>query len=177
MQDDTGETIPGLSDAAEENPAGVHKPDLAIVANRIPRPVAGRPSILASALGLLSLAAVAQGPVGLDQPAYEFGPPPVTTTMQIAPYSHRIVSMPDVVAVPACYRMGRCSAHDLYRFRDRPDRLTRLAPEAPGEADSFEYEWILLPVTPEENIHPKYRTASQVRDEFHAVGRPIDTPD
>ena len=85
-------------------------------------------------------------------------------------------------AVPySCYRIGRCSAYDLYYFRDRPNRLTRLAPEAPAESvespPSIHYQWFFVPVTPEENILPKYRTASQVRDEYRAVGRPIDGPD
>src|SRR5262245_43573817 len=67
-------------------------------------------------------------------------------------------------AVPSCYRIGRCSALDLYRFRDRPNRLLRLAPETPLRPPATEYIWILLPATPAENIIPKFQAASQVRE-------------
>ena len=42
--------------------------------------------------------------------------------------------------------------------------LTRLAPEAHRNVvpPSIHYLWVFVPVTPEENILPKYRTASQV---------------
>ena len=109
------------------------------------------------------------------------GPPMEPTLMRIVPYPDEMYTLSGVTpAVPSCYRIGRCSANDLYRFRDRPNRLTRLAPEAPPESvasqASVRYMWFLVPVTPEENILPKYRTASQVRDEYRAVGRPIDGP-
>ncbi len=100
--------------------------------------------------------------------------------MRVVPYPDEMYPLPGVApAVPfSCYRIGRCSAYDLYRFRDRPNRLTRLAPETPTESDavppSVHYVWFFAPVTPEENILPKYRTASQVRDEYRAAGRPID---
>jgi hypothetical protein len=103
--------------------------------------------------------------------------------MRIVPYPDEKYTPSGVApAVPyaSCYRVGRCSADDLYRFRDRPNRLTRLAPEAPPETvtwpASVQYIWFFVPVTPEEDILPKYRTASQVRDEYRAVGRPIDGP-
>jgi len=98
--------------------------------------------------------------------------------MRVFPYPDEMYSLPGVApAVPyACYRVGRCSAYDLYRFRDRPNRLTRLAPEPPPEPPSSRYVWLLVPVTPEENILPKYRTSSQVRDAYRTVGRPIDAP-
>jgi len=103
--------------------------------------------------------------------------------MRIVPYPDEMYPPSGVApAVPyaSCYRVGRCSADDLYRFRDRPNRLTRLAPEAPPETvtwpASVQYIWFFVPVTPEENILPKYRTSSQVRDEYRAVGRPIDGP-
>ena len=96
----------------------------------------------------------------------------------------RVVPYPDEMLAgdgPAsCYRIGRCSAYDLYFFRDRPNRLTRLAPQAPpqgGAPPAIQYQWVLAPVTPEENILPKYRTASRIRDEYRAVGTPIDGPD
>ena len=80
----------------------------------------------------------------------------------------------------ACYRFRRCSLNDLYRFAGRPNWLTRLAPEPPPSGDelaSIEYRWSFAPVTPEENILPQYRATSRVRDEYQAVGRPIDEPD
>ena len=109
------------------------------------------------------------------------GPLMEPTLMRIVPYPDEMYTLSGVTpAVPSCYRIGRCSANDLYRFRDRPNRLTRLAPEAPPESvasqASVRYMWFLVPVTPEENILPKYRTASQVRDEYRAVGSPIDGP-
>lgn len=141
-------------------------------------------AVLPSAVGvLLSMSAAAQGPIASDQPAPVTGAPTEPTMMRSVPYSDEMYTLPGVApAVPyaSCYRVGRCSAYDLYRFRDRPNRLTRLAPEAPSESvaapSSIQYQWFLVPVTPEENILPKYRTASQVRDEYRAVGRPIDGP-
>jgi hypothetical protein len=99
--------------------------------------------------------------------------------MQVVTNPDEMRTMP-ADAPPSCYRIGRCSAYDLYRFRDRPNRLTRLAPEAPpqigAQPPSIHYLWFLVPVTPAENILPEYRTASQIRDEYHAVGTPIDDP-
>lgn len=136
---------------------------------------------VAGAVGmLLSMSAAAQGPIASGRPASVGGPFIEPTMMRVAPYPDDTYTFPGVApAVPySCYRVGRCSSYDLYRFRDRPNRLTRLAPEAPPEsiapAPSIDYLWVFVPVTPEENILPKYRTASQVRDEHHAVGRPID---
>jgi hypothetical protein len=129
---------------------------------------------------LLSISAAAQGLIASDQPASVADVPMESTIMRVVPYSDEMYTLSGVApAVPySCYRVGRCSAKDLYRFRDRPNRLTRLAPEAPPESiawpASVQYMWFLVPVTPEENILPKYRTASQVRDEYRAVGRPID---
>ena len=139
-------------------------------------------AVVPGAVGmLLSISAAAQGPIASDQPASVTGPPIEPTMMRVVPYPDEMYTMPGVEpAVPSCYRIGRCSAYDLYRFKDRPNRLTRLAPEAPPEGvarpPSIHYLWFLVPVTPEENILPKYRTASQVRDEYRAVGRPIDGP-
>ena len=157
------------------------KPNLAVVVNWIAG-VVTRALSLPGAFGvLLSMAATAQGLTASDQPASAAGPPIGPTMMQLVPYPNGMHARPDAgPAVPSCYRIGRCSADDLYRFRDRPNRLTRLAPEAPSEsaaeATSIPYRWFLVPVTPEENITPQYRAASQVRDEYRAVGRPIDGP-
>ena len=141
-------------------------------------------AILPGAVGvLLSMSAAAQGLIASDQPTSVTGPPMEPTMMRVVPYPDEMYTLSGVApAVPyaSCYRVGRCSANDLYRFRDRPNRLTRLAPEAPPESAawpaSVRYMWLLVPVTSEENILPKYRTASQVRDEYRAVGKPIDDP-
>lgn len=130
---------------------------------------------------LLSLSAAAQGPTAPDQPPPGTGPFMEPTMMRVVPYPDEMHPLPGVASeVPySCYRIGRCSAYDLYRFRDRPNRLTRLAPEAPPETialPSIHYLWVLVPITPEENILPKYQSASQVRDEYRAVGRRIDGP-
>ena len=135
-----------------------------------------RAAVLVAAGMLLSMSAAAQGPIASDQPASVTGPSIEPRARWVVQYADEI---PEVApAVPySCYRVGRCSAYDLYRFRDRPNRLTRLAPQAPPESvalPSIQYLWFFVPVTPEENILPKYRTASQVRDEYRAVGRPID---
>jgi len=126
---------------------------------------------------LLSMSAAAQGPIASDQPALSIGPFMKPTMMRVVPYPDEMYPLgPEY----SCYRIGRCSAYDLYRFRDRPNRLTRLAPEAPPETvalpPSIRYTWVFVPITPEENILPKYQTASQVRDEYLAVGRRIDGP-
>ena len=131
---------------------------------------------------LLSMSAATQGLQASDEPA------PVPARI-MGPTMMRVVSYPDEIYAPlgvapevpyaSCYRIGRCSAYDLYRFRDRPNWLTRLAPEAPAESATSQadpYMWFFVPVTPEGNILPKYRTTSQVRDEHRAVGRPIDDP-
>ena len=129
-------------------------------------------AVIPGAIGLLlSMSITAQGSVASDQPAFATESHMEPTMMRIVPYAD------EMYAPPSCYRIGRCSAYDLYRFRDRPNRLTRLAPEAPPQIvrpPTIEYQWILVPVTPEENILPRYRTASQVRDEYRAVGRSIE---
>jgi hypothetical protein len=172
-----------LDDANSDVPVRMapRKPNLAVVVNLIAG-VVTRAVSLPGAFGvLLSMAATAQGLIASDQLVSEAGPPIGLTMMQVAPYPHGMYALPDVgPAVPSCYRIGRCSADDLHRFRDRPNRLTRLAPEAPpesvAEAASIHYRWFFVPATPEENILPQYRAASQVRDEYRAVGRPIDSP-
>jgi hypothetical protein len=141
-------------------------------------------AILRGAVGvLLSMSAAAQGLIASDQPTSITGPRVEPTMTRVVPYADEMYTLSEVapgVPYASCYRIGRCSANDLYRFRDRPNRLTRLAPEAPPESGawpaSVRYMWFIVPVTPEENILPKYRMASQVRDEYRAVGRPIDDP-
>ena len=121
--------------------------------------------ILPGAVGaLLSMSAAAQALIESDQPTSVTGP--VEPMMRVVPYPDEMYTLSGVApAVPyaSCYRVGRCFANVLYRFRDRPDRLTRLAPEAPAKRGewpaSVRYTWFLVPVTPEENILPKYRCA------------------
>ena len=137
--------------------------------------------LLGAVAVMLAMSIAAQGLISSDQPTSITGAAMEPTMMRVVPYPDEMYTQSGVApAVPyaSCYRVGRCSAYDLYRFRDRPNRLTRLAPEAPPEnvawPASVRYMWFLVPVTPEENILPKYRTASQVRNEYRAVGRPID---
>ncbi len=103
--------------------------------------------------------------------------------MQLVSYPNEGNILPEVapgVPYASCYRIGRCSALDLYRFRDRPNRLTRLAPETPSDTVARTgwnpYRWVLVPITPDENILPRYRGTGQVRAEYGTVGMPIESP-
>lgn len=136
-----------------------------------------RAALLAAVGTLLPMLVAAQAPIAFDQPAFVTSPFTEPTARRAVSYANEAPG--DAVAIPySCYRVGRCSAYDLYRFRDRPNRLTRLAPQAPPDSvelsPSVHYLWFFVPVTPEENILPEYRTASQVRDEYRAVGEPLD---
>jgi hypothetical protein len=128
---------------------------------------------------LLSTSVAGQGPIAADRPVSVTSMPAAATLMRVVTYPDDLYLLPQD-APPACLRIGRCSAHDLYRFRDRPNRLARLAPEALPESQallpSTQYLWFFAPITPEENILPKYRRASQVRDEYRAAGSTIDAP-
>lgn len=124
-----------------------------------------------------------QGPVAYDPMATSSSPPLGLTMMQLVPHPHEDVALPEIapgVPYASCYRIGRCSLLDLYRFRDRPNRLTRLAPEAPSDKSPGNgrnsYQWVLVPTTPDENVLPRYRGAGQVRAEYRTVGMPIDNP-
>ena len=138
-----------------------------------------RAAVLGAVGMLLSMSVAAQALMASDQPASVTGPSTELTARLIVTYADE---MPEVApaVLYSCYRIGRCSAYDLYRFRNRPNRLTRLAPQVPPESvalsPSIHYLWFFVPVTPEENILPEFRMASQVRDEYRAVGRPIDDP-
>ena len=139
-----------LNNVLAEVRRALRKPNLAVVVNLIPGVVSTRALSLPGAFGvLLSMAATAQGLIASDQPASEAGPPIGPTMMQAVPYPYGMHALPDVApAVPSCYRIGRCSAYDLYRFRDRPNWLTRLAPEAPPESGAeaawIPYRWFLF---------------------------------
>jgi hypothetical protein len=135
-------------------------------------------AVLFGVVGVLFSVSVAAQEAGASAPYQAF--PIGSTAMWIVTYPDDMYVSPGAASdVPyaSCYRIGRCSAYDLYRFRDRPNRLTRLAPEAPHESGAWPapitYRWALVLATPEENIVPEYRTASQVRDEYLGVGRPI----
>jgi hypothetical protein len=127
---------------------------------------------------LLSASAAAQGPLASDRLSVSVPRQMALTMIEITPYPDETYTPYGAEAPYAsCYRVRRCSLYDLYRFADRPNWLTRLAPDAPKETDPPVYTWRFVPVTPEENILPKYRTASQVRAEYRAVGSPLDDPD
>ena len=120
---------------------------------------------------LVTTAALAQEPIAWGHTASTSAPMELTM-MPVARYPDESYPVPY-----SCYHLGRCSAYDLYQYRNRPNRLTRLAPAAP-ESDALsttsDYIWGFVPVTPEENILPKYRGASQAREEHRAVSRPIE---
>jgi hypothetical protein len=131
----------------------------------------------------LSAPAMSQGSVAFDPPATASDSPLGPMMMQLVAYPHEGIALPEIapgVPYASCYRIGRCSALDLYRFRNRPNRLARLAPEAPSDAFAengwTSYAWILVPVTPGENIVSRYQEAGQVRAEYRTVGTPIDDP-
>jgi hypothetical protein len=103
---------------------------------------------------------------------YYYGPRSVYT-----PYTSAAEAALYLDSADACLRMGRCTAFDVYRFQGRPNRLQRLAPQAPldpsqagfaGDMPRFDVE-----ATPPENIAPAYRDASQVRPEYRDVGAPL----
>jgi len=128
---------------------------------------------------LLSMSVAAQGSIAPDRPVFIPRPSFEPTMMRLDPYADETDALPGLEPY-SCYRVRRCSAHDLYYFADRPNRLTRLAAEAPLQTvawqDSVPYVWVFAPVTPEGNILPSLRRTSQVRDEYRAVGTPIDDP-
>jgi len=137
--------------------------------------------IMGAVIMLLSMSAAAQGLFESYRPPFIAGPAAGPTMMRVVPYPEEMYTPPAAapIAQYSCYRVGRCSTDDLFRFRDRPNRLARLAAEAPENfalPASVQYLWTFVPITPEENILPKYRTASQVRDAYREVGRLIDGP-
>ncbi len=76
--------------------------------------------------------------------------------------------------LPSCYRAGRCTLADLYALGGRPDRLDRLAPNAPdppapGRALERPAN---VPPTAADEIQPAYRNASVPREEFRESGTP-----
>jgi len=79
-------------------------------------------------LMLLSVSAMSQAPVASDPMATASSPHPLgLTMMQLVSYPHEDIALPEIapgVPYASCYRIGRCSLFDLYRFRERPNRLT-----------------------------------------------------
>ena len=126
---------------------------------------------------VFSISAGAQGPSAPESPVFLTGGQSQPTLIRVVPNPDEINTLTRE-SFPSCYRVGRCSAYDLHRFRDRPNRLTRLAPEPPAgtgaQLPPIHYEWVLAPITPEQNIVSRYRNASQIRDEYRAVGVPVE---
>jgi len=125
-------------------------------------------------------AQVVTGGVGLGYRVYPVAP---VVLVPLYPYSYGGYLVPDPLRftddLPSCYRFGRCTLRDLELFRDRPHRLERLAPAAPGgaaHAGSERPNRSEVAPTPEENIRPEYRGASLPRAEFSESGRPRATP-
>ena len=86
-------------------------------------------AVVPGAVGvLLSMPIVAQEPMASDRPGSGAGPSIEPTMIWVVPYPDEIYAVPY-----SCYRVRRCSGYDLYYFRDRPNRLTRLAPEPPAD--------------------------------------------
>jgi len=132
---------------------------------------------------LLAMSAMSQEPVASDPMGTASSPPLGLTLIHRAPYPHEDITRLEIapgVPYASCYRVGRCTLSDLYRFRDRPNRLARLAPEAPLDTNAgngwHSYQWVFVPITPDENVLPRYQGASQVRAEYRAVGTLIDNP-
>jgi hypothetical protein len=124
------------------------------------------------------------GGVGLGYGVYPVAP---VVLVPLYPYPYGVYPDPLRFSdeLPSCYRFGRCTLRDLELFRDRPNRLDRLAPAAPGlkppaagAAPPFTGgQWeppsrAAVQPTPEENIRPEYRGASVPRAEFSESGKP-----
>jgi len=127
-----------------------------------------------AALALVAAEAqVVTGGVGLGYGVYPVAPVP------LHPYPYGGYLYPDPLRfsenLPSCYRFGRCTLRELELFRDRPNRLDRLAPGAPSgapHAGSAPPSRAVVAPTPEENIRPEYRGASVPRAEFSESGKP-----
>ena len=74
-------------------------------------------AVVHGAVGMLAMSAAAQIAVASDQPVSVTEPPTEPTMMRIVPYPDELQALLGY-APASCYRIGRCSAYDLYRFRD-----------------------------------------------------------
>ncbi len=114
------------------------------------------------------------GGVGLGYGVYPVAPV-VLVPLYPDPYGVYADPLRFTDELPSCYRFGRCTLRDLERFRDRPNRLDRLAPAVPAgapHAGSAPPSRAAVAPTPEENIRPEYRGASVPRAEFSESGKP-----
>ena len=106
-----------------------------------------------------------------------YGPyPPSMVIVPFYPYGPYSFSAPFPADWPSCYRFGRCSAFELHLFRDRPDRLERLAPAAPpsGSPPPVQMRNVFPPEvtrTPDENIVPEHRGKSLPREDYSESGK------
>lgn len=110
-----------------------------------------------------------------------YGPYPPSLVV-VPSYSYGAYRSPAPLAAdpPPCLRFGRCSAFELYLFRDRPERLERLAPAAPpsGFPPAVQMRNVFPPDvtrTPDENILPEYRGKSLPREDYSESGKPQAT--
>ena len=108
-----------------------------------------------------------------------YGVYPVAPAVLVPLYPYPYGAYPDPLRftddLPSCYRFGRCTLRDLELYRDRPNRLDRLAPAVPAgapHAGSAPPSRAPVAPTPEENIRPEYRGASVPRAEFSESGQP-----
>ena len=137
---------------------------------------AGMLAVLALVATPRAEAQTVTGGVGLGYGVYP-GTPAVFVPLYPYPYGGYLHPDPLRFAddLPSCYRFGRCTLRELELFRDRPYRLDRLAPAAPGgapHAGSAPPSRAAVAPTPEENIRPEYRGASVPRAEFSESGKP-----
>ena len=119
-------------------------------------------------------AQVVTGGVGVGYGGYPVAP---AVLVPLYPYPYGVYPDPlrSTDDLPSCYRFGRCTLRELELFRDRPHRLDRLAPAAPGGTPSAGAEQprrAAVAPTPVENIRPEYRGASVPRAEFGESGKP-----
>lgn len=124
-------------------------------------------------------AQVVIGGAGYGYPVAPVVVVPLVMVVPLYPYSYGGYLYPDPMRfsddLPSCYRFGRCSLRDLEVFRDRPNRIDRLAPAAPDGAARVQVEpprRVEVEPTSVENIRPEYRGASVPREEFEQSGRP-----
>lgn len=76
-------------------------------------------------------------------------------------------------ALPACYRVGRCSSEDVIRYMGRTEYLDRLAPRAPEAPTSIGAdERRHVAPTDAAAMRPEYAGSGDVRPQYEEAGRP-----